>query len=68
MCQKIEELLSAELAELRSGDKVERATYAEFVAARVVPAPITVNFSGGITQTCWFVTKIRRYPQRRLFA
>ena len=57
ICQNIEELLSAELAELKSGDQMERATYAEFVAARVVPAPIPVNFSGGITQTCWSVTQ-----------
>lgn len=29
----------------------------EFRALRVTPKPITVNFSGGITQTCWITTR-----------
>ena len=32
-------------------------TLADFEAARIEPTPVTVNFSGGLTQECWLVTR-----------
>ena len=47
-------LLDAEEADWQG----DAATLAEFRRLRVRrPRPVTVNFSGGIAQTCWTVTR-----------
>jgi hypothetical protein len=48
---RIEALLAAEMA------RADPATRAEFDAARIPPEPIEVQFSGGIFQDCWAVTR-----------
>lgn len=54
----IERLLAAELAEaLASPDRVRRATARQFQELRRPPREVTVTFSGGITQTCWSVSR-----------
>ena len=53
----IEKLLKEELESCKNVTKFEEASKEAFLTARVHPSPITVNFSGGITKTCWNVTK-----------
>ncbi|MDF1726843.1 MAG: hypothetical protein P1U53_03735 [Sulfitobacter sp.] len=54
----IEALIEAELAEARnSDDPVLRRTAEDFVAKRRRPRKVSVNFSGGITQSCWSVSR-----------
>ena len=53
----IEKLLNEELNSCKNMTKFEEATKEAFLTAQVYPSPITVNFSGGITKTCWNITK-----------
>ena len=53
----IDTLLEEELKGFGNQSKRDSATREAFVAARVRPSAITVNFSGGITKICWNVTK-----------
>ena len=53
----IDTLLEEELKSFGNQSKMDSATREAFVAARVRPSAITVNFSGGITKICWNVTK-----------
>ena len=53
----IDQLLEEELKGFGNQSKMESATREAFLEARVRPSAITVNFSGGITKTCWSVTK-----------
>ncbi len=52
----IDTLLEEELKGFGNQSKMDSATREAFVAARVRPSAITVNFSGGITKICWNVT------------
>lgn len=55
---RISRLVEDELAEAdRSDDRVTRATARDLRRALKVPREVTVNFSGGITQTCWSVSR-----------
>ena len=53
----IEKLINKELNGCNNVTKFDEATQKAFLTARVHPSPITVNFSGGITKTCWSITK-----------
>lgn len=54
IAERVTGLLDAEEA----GWQGDAATLADFRRMRVKrPRPVTVNFSGGITQTCWTVTR-----------
>ena len=56
--ERIDALLDAEVREaLASADRVTRRTAQAFGQTRRVPREVTVNFSGGITQRCWSVSK-----------
>lgn len=55
---RIDALLNAEVAEaLTSSDQVTRRTARDFEQTRRPPREVTVNFSGGITQRCWSVSR-----------
>ena len=56
----IDTLLEEELKGFGNQSKMDSATREAFVAARVRPSAITVNFSGGITKICWNVTSQAR--------
>ena len=56
--ERIDALIDAELGEaLASSDRVTRRTARDFERARRAPRQVTVNFSGGITQSCWSVSR-----------
>ena len=56
--ERIDALIDAELAEaLASADQVTRRTARAFGEMRRPPRQVTVNFSGGITQRCWSVSR-----------
>ena len=58
IAERIDMLLDAEVTEaLSSADRVEHLTAEAFQHTRRPPREITVNFSGGITQRCWTVSK-----------
>ena len=58
IAERIDVLLDAEVREARaSGDQMRRLTAEAFQQIRRSPREITVNFSGGITQRCWDVSK-----------
>lgn len=40
---------------------VDAATLADFRAARIAPVKVRVNFSGGLQNDCWLVTRGRDY-------
>ena len=44
-------------AQQRSSEDACRATLADFQAARIPPVPVRATFSGGLTNTCWLVTR-----------
>ncbi len=54
---RIADLIDAELVDAPRDTISDRATLAAFRAARVPPFETTVNFSGGLTQRCWTVTR-----------
>ncbi|TNF57253.1 MAG: hypothetical protein EP307_14290 [Rhodobacteraceae bacterium] len=54
---EIEAMLDAEEAAFDTGAPGAAATLTAFRAARRKPRLVTVNFSGGITQKCWSVTR-----------
>ena len=56
--QRIDALLDAEIAEaMASEDVVLQRLAAEFGRTRRAPREVTVQFSGGITQRCWSVSR-----------
>ena len=58
IAERITRLIEAELREAgRSEDKVTRATAQAFRTTLRPPRQVVVNFSGGITQTCWSVSR-----------
>jgi len=54
---EIDLLLDAEIAGFSDDSRAGRMTLEAFRKARHRPRRITVNFSGGITQKCWSVTR-----------
>ena len=51
-------MLDAEVAEaMASDDRVTRRTAEAFVQNRRKPRQVSVQFSGGITQRCWSVSR-----------
>lgn len=54
---RIHTLVEAEIQGLDLSKREQRMTLEDFRKRRVKPSAITVNFSGGITQTCWMVTR-----------
>ena len=55
---RISGLIDAEIEEaLAAPDQVTRRLAEDFARTRVRPREVTVNFSGGITQRCWSVSR-----------
>ena len=54
---QIKGLIAEEIAGFDVADQSASATLDAFRAALREPRPVTVNFSGGITQSCWSVTR-----------
>ena len=55
---RISGLIDAEIEEaLADPDQVTRRLAEDFARTRVRPREVTVNFSGGITQRCWSVSR-----------
>jgi len=54
---RIEAAIADELAAYAPATPAARATLAEFLAARIPPEPVEVQFSGGIFLDCWAVTR-----------
>ena len=54
---RIMALIADEIADAETRTETDRNTLAGFTAALVRPFGTTVNFSGGITQKCWTVTR-----------
>ena len=58
IAERISELILSELQEaFQSDDRVLRRTAESFEHTLRPPKQITVNFSGGIVQTCWAVSR-----------
>ena len=58
IADRIDALLDAELAQAAiCEDRVLRRTAEDFAKARRRPREVAVNFSGGLSQRCWSVTK-----------
>ena len=58
IAERIDAVIEAELAEAKAADDIALHRTAEaFQQARCKPREITVNFSGGIIQKCWNVTR-----------
>ncbi|MFK7838256.1 MAG: hypothetical protein AB8B60_18760 [Sulfitobacter sp.] len=58
IAQRIDALLDVELAEAAaSTDQILQRTAQAFVQTRRRPREIDVQFSGGITQRCWSVSR-----------
>ena len=55
--ERIGALLSQEIADFDTGAPAAAATLQAFREALREPREVTVNFSGGITQKCWSVTR-----------
>ncbi len=53
---RIKHLIETEITEFRVTSEEALATLYAFRAALCEPEPVTVNFSGGLTQECWAVT------------
>jgi len=54
---QISAMIDAEVAQYDTTTRSRAKTLEAFVAARRAPKPVTVNFSGGITSTCYSVTR-----------
>ncbi len=57
LADRIADLVATEVEEAPRGSEAERATVSAFADALVQPFETTVNFSGGVTQRCWTVTR-----------
>lgn len=53
----IKALIAAQIEGYDTGDDAARRTLEAFKLQLREPRPVTVNFSGGLTQTCWSVTR-----------
>ncbi|MFK7753317.1 MAG: hypothetical protein AB8B51_12290 [Sedimentitalea sp.] len=54
---RIKDLITQEISDFRVQTDCQLNTLCDFRAARCEPRLITVNFSGGLTQKCWSVTR-----------
>lgn len=54
---RIAALIDAEVAQFPTDTAQARATLDDFLAARIPPEPVEVQFSGGIYLDCWAVTR-----------
>ena len=54
---QIKALIAEQIAAWPAEDRSGRMTVEDFRAALREPRRVTVTFSGGITQTCWSVTR-----------
>lgn len=54
---RISDLIAAEVFESECDTAQSLRTLAAFETALCTPYEVTVNFSGGLTQRCWQVTK-----------
>jgi hypothetical protein len=50
-------LVDLEIARFDAATPAAARTLADFAAARIPPEPVEVQFSGGIFQDCWAVTR-----------
>mmetsp|Transcript_29336 Transcript_29336/g.57083 ORF Transcript_29336/g.57083 Transcript_29336/m.57083 type:complete len:108 (+) Transcript_29336:1345-1668(+) len=57
VADRISAQIASEIAEAPSDTTSNRGTLRAFRAALVRPFETTVNFSGGLTQRCWTVTR-----------
>ena len=58
LADHVTRLVEAEIAAFDASDRAGRMLLEDFRRLRVRrPRPITVQFSGGIRQTCWSVTR-----------
>lgn len=57
VADRIERMIEAEVSVAPTGSRVQWETLAAFQTARVRPFETTVNFSGGVIQRCWTVTR-----------
>jgi hypothetical protein len=64
--ERIGELIAAEIAGFRAGDRAAGMALAEFRAALREPEAVEVQFSGGVMQECWVVTRANG-PYRVVF-
>ncbi|MWD28306.1 hypothetical protein E0K89_012540 [Aquicoccus sp. SCR17] len=55
--EKVRRLVDEEIAAFDITDRARRKTLEAFERLRVPPREISVQFSGGITQECWMVTR-----------
>jgi hypothetical protein len=55
--ERIRDLIAQEIAEFDHADAASARTLEDFRSALRDPREVTVNFSGGITQRCWSVTR-----------
>jgi hypothetical protein len=54
---RIRAAIDVEIGDVDLSDAVQERCLVAFRAALQEPRPVTVTFSGGITQTCWRVTR-----------
>ncbi len=54
---EVSALVDAEIEEYDAETPEAAALLKEFIKARDIPTLVTVNFSGGLTQTCFSVTR-----------
>jgi len=54
---KIRALIEAEVDEFDIAPSGARASLEDFVTSLCTPEAVVVNFSGGLTQECWTVTR-----------
>jgi len=54
---RIKTMVAQEIKTFCADDKTREATLSDFRDALHEPRRITVNFSGGLTQECWTVTR-----------
>lgn len=55
--EEIKALIAAQIDAYPTGSRAGRMTVEAFRASLREPRPVTVNFSGGITQKCWSVAR-----------
>jgi hypothetical protein len=53
----VEGLLASEIAGFDTSSPIAARILADFTASRIPPEPVEVQFSGGIFQDCWAVTR-----------
>ncbi len=54
---RIDALLDAEMRTFKADTRMRSGSLAAFAKARIRPRPVTVNFSGGLVNRCFSVTR-----------